>query len=115
MRRLASLAALDGLSLGADKGCDAEAFVEGLKDRKIVPPVAINGAVSKTGKVRRTALVPQVAQGRDYAIRLRCRKRIEEIFGWVKTTGSLAQLKVRGLDKVEGVFTSNTHPRGDYG
>jgi hypothetical protein len=40
-----------------------------------------------------------------YAISLRCRKRIEEVFGWVKTTSGLAQLKVRGLDKVEAVFT----------
>jgi transposase len=95
----------EGATLGADKGYDAEAFVEGLKDRKIVPHVAINGSVSKTGKVRKTAVPPQVAQSPGYAISLRCRKRIEEIFGWVKTTGGLSQLKVRGLDKVEAVFT----------
>lgn len=70
-----------------------------------MPHVAINGSVSKTGKVRKTAVPPQVAQSPGYAISLRCRKRIEEIFGWVKTTGGLSQLKVRGLDKVEAVFT----------
>ena len=36
---------------------------------------------------------------------MRCRKRIEEIFGWGKIIGGLAQLKVRGLDKVKAVFT----------
>ena len=40
-----------------------------------------------------------------YAIRQCCRKRIEEVFGWIKTTGGLAQLKVRGLAKVQAVFT----------
>lgn len=95
----------EGATLGADKGYDVEAFVEGLKERKIVPHVAINGAVSKTGKVRKTAVPPQVAESLGYAISLRCRKRIEEIFGWVKTTAGFSQLKVRGLDKVEAAFT----------
>ena len=95
----------DGATLGADKGYDVEEFVEGLKDRKIVPHVAINGSVSKTGKVRKTAVPPQVATSPGYAASLRCRKRIEEIFGWIKTTGGFSQLKVRGLDKVEAAFT----------
>ncbi|TCA13371.1 IS4/IS5 family transposase, partial [Rhizobium leguminosarum bv. viciae] len=95
----------EGVTLGADKAYDVEAFVEELKARKIEPHVAINGTVSKTGKVRKTAVPPDVAQSPGYAISLRCRKRIEEIFGWVKTTAGLAQLKVRGLDKVEAAFT----------
>ncbi|MBX5157551.1 transposase, partial [Rhizobium sp. NZLR5] len=95
----------EGATLGADKGYDAEAFVEELKARKIVPHVAINGTVSKTGKVRKTAVPPEVAQSAGYAISLRCRKRIEEVFGWVKTTAGLAQLKLRGLDKVKAAFT----------
>ena len=36
-----------GATLGADKGYDAEAFVEGLKARGIKPHIAINGTVSK--------------------------------------------------------------------
>lgn len=95
----------EGATLGADKGYDAETFVEGLKARRIVPHVAINGTVSKTGKVRKTAVPPEVAQSAGYAVSLRCRKRIEEIFGWVKMTAGLAQLKVRGLDKVKAAFT----------
>ena len=67
--------------------------------------MAINGTVSKTGKVRKTAVPDEVAQSDDYAISLRCRKRIEEIFGWGKTTGGLRQVKVRGLAKVSAVFT----------
>ncbi|SES42481.1 hypothetical protein SAMN03159406_04275 [Rhizobium sp. NFR03] len=77
-----------GATLGADKGYDAEAFVEELTTRRIVPHVAINGTVSKTGKVRKTAVPDDVAASDDYAVSLRCRKRIDEIFGWGKTTGS---------------------------
>lgn len=95
----------EGATLGADKGYDVEGFVEGLKDRKIEPHVAINGTVSKTGKVRKTAVPPEVAASPGYAVSQRCRKRIEEIFGWVKMTAGFTQLKVRGLDKVEAAFT----------
>ena len=39
-----------GATLGADKGYDAEAFVEGLKARGIAPHIAINGTVSKNAR-----------------------------------------------------------------
>jgi transposase len=93
-----------GATLGADKGYDAEAFVEGLKAREIAPHVAINGTVSKTGKARKTAVPPEVAASLGYAISQRLRKRIEESFGRSKTVGGLTQVKVRGLDKVRAVF-----------
>lgn len=95
----------EGATLGADKNYDAEAFVEGLKSRKITPHVAVNGAVSKLGTVRKSAVPPQVAASEGYAISMVRRKRIEEIFGWTKVIGGLAQLKVRGLDKVKAVFS----------
>jgi hypothetical protein len=66
--------------------------------------VAINGTVSKNGKVRKTAVPSEVAASLRYAISQRLRKRIEESFGWSKTVGGLTQVKVRGLDKVRAVF-----------
>ena len=93
-----------GATLGADKGYDAEAFVEGLKARGIEPHIAINGTVSKTGKARKTAVPSGVAASVRYAISQRLRKRIEEGFGWTKTVGGLAQVKVRGLAKVRAAF-----------
>ena len=50
--------------------------------------------------------VPPAAQpgADDSAAASLKRKRIEEVFGWGKTVGGLAQLKVRGLDKVKAVF-----------
>ena len=64
--------------------------------------MAINGTVSKNAKVRKTAVPSKVAASLRYAISQR--KRIEECFGWGKTVGGLAHLKVRGLDKVRAVF-----------
>jgi len=60
--------------------------------------------VSKLGKVRKTAVPPEIAASLRYAISQRLRKRIEEGFGWTKTVGGLAQVKVRGLAKVRAVF-----------
>ncbi len=95
----------EGATLGADKNCDAEAFVEGLKARGIEPHVAINGTVSKTGKVRKTAVPNAVAASLGYAISQRLRKRIEESFGWGKTVGGLAQVKVRAVSpRLRAVF-----------
>jgi hypothetical protein len=48
---------------------------------------------------------PDVALSDGYALSMVCRKRIEEIFGWAKITGGLAQLKLCGLNKVKRVFT----------
>ena len=75
-----------------------------MKARGIEPHVAINGAVSKTGKARKTAVPPEVAASLRYAISQRLRKRIEECFGWSKTVGGVTQLKARGLAKVRAVF-----------
>jgi hypothetical protein len=33
------------------------------------------------------------------------RKRIEEVFGWIKTQAGLAKVKLRGRAKVEAAFT----------
>ncbi len=35
----------------------------------------------------------------------RCRKRIEEVFGWIKAAAGLAKVKLRGRRKVEATFT----------
>ena len=40
-----------------------------------------------------------------YEISQRKRKRIEEVFGWMKTVGMLRQLRHRGLERVGWVFT----------
>ena len=44
------------ITLGADKAYDVTAFVEDLRRRNVTPHVAINGAISKLGTVRKTAV-----------------------------------------------------------
>jgi len=92
------------ITLGADKLFDVEAFVAALRDRKVTPHIAIDGHLTKTGKRRKTAIDARSLRHPGYAISQRCRKRIEEVFGWIKTVAGLAQVKVRGLAKVQAVF-----------
>lgn len=41
----------------------------------------------------------------SYEISQRCRKRIEEVFGWIKGSAGLAKVKLRGRDRVDAAFT----------
>jgi transposase len=93
------------VTLAADRLFDVESFVTALRARKVTPHIAINGHVSKTGHVRKTLVDGRTTRHPGYAVSLRCRKRIEEIFGWTKTAGGIAKVKVRGLAKVKAVFT----------
>src|SRR6185295_5957853 len=93
------------ITVGADKGFDVAGFVQALRGRKVTPHIAIDGHLTKTGKRRKTAIDGRTLRHAGYDISQRCRKRIEEVFGWIKTTGGVAQLKVRGLAKVQAVFT----------
>jgi hypothetical protein len=93
------------ITLGADKAYDVRAFVGDLRARRVTPHIAINGAVSKSGKPRKTAIDGRTTRHPGYAISLRCRKRVEEVFGWIKAQAGLAKVKVRSKPKVEAVFT----------
>ena len=93
------------ITLAADKAYDVTGFIGDLRTRKVTPHIAVNGALSKTGKVRKTAMDRRTLRHAGYAISQRIRKRIEEIFGWIKKPGGLAKAKVRGKPKVDAVFT----------
>lgn len=55
----------------------------------------------ETGTVRFTA--PTRHPG--YAASLRCRKRIEEAFGWIKAQAGVAKVTLRGQPEIEALFT----------
>lgn len=93
------------ITIGADKAYDVVDFVQALRARQVTPHIAIDGHVTKTGKTRKTGVDKCITRHPGYAISQCCRKRIEEIFGWTKTIGGLAQLKLRGLAKARAVFT----------
>ena len=93
------------ITLGADKAYDVAAFVEDLKSRSVTPHIAIDGHLSKTGKARRTAVDGRTLRHTGYAVSQRCRKRIEEVFGWIKASAGLAKVKLRGRARVNAAFT----------
>jgi len=93
------------VTLDGDKLFDAAAFVSALRDRKVTPHIAVNGTVSKLGKVRKTLIDRRTTRHAGYEISLRIRKRIEEAFGWAKTIDDIARLKVRGIARATAAFT----------
>jgi transposase len=93
------------ITLGADKAYDVTRFVHDLRDRSVTPHIAIDGHVRKTGIPRRTALDGRTTRHIGYEISQRCRKRIEEVFGWIKSSAGLAKVKLRGRDRVDAAFT----------
>jgi len=108
--RDATLALLDRRSrrrvtLGADKAYDVTAFIADLRRRRVTPHIAIDGRVSKHGVVRKTGVDGRTTRHRGYRASQICRKRIEEVFGWIKAQAGLAKFKVRGCAKAEAVFT----------
>jgi transposase len=93
------------ITLGADKAYDVTQFVHDLRDRSVTPHIAIDGHFSKTGKRRKTAVDRRTTRHAGYDISQRCRKRIEEVFGWIKSSAGLAKVKLRGRDRVNAAFT----------
>ncbi len=93
------------ITLGADKAYDVTAFVGDLRARKVTPHIAIDGHLTKTGKRRKTAIDGRTTGHAGYAVSQRCRKRIEEVFGWVKSSAGQGKTKFRGVDRVRSQFT----------
>jgi transposase len=93
------------ITLGADKAYDVTQFVHDLRDRSVTPHIAIDGHLSKSGKRRKTAVDGRTTRHAGYGISQRCRKRIEEVFGWIKSSAGLAKVKLRGRKRVDAAFT----------
>jgi hypothetical protein len=83
-------------TVGADKGYHTREFVEGVRAQKIVPHCA-----RKDGQKTLHVLLTLA-----HAISQKLRKRIEEIFGWAKTTGCFRKSRYRGV--------ARTHAQSQY-
>jgi hypothetical protein len=92
------------ITLGADKGYDAAAFIASLRIRRVTPHIATDHRVSKTGKICRSAVDRRTTRHSGYEISQRARKRIEEVFGWVKSAAGFRQTRHRGRDRVGWCF-----------
>jgi transposase len=82
-------------TLGADKGYHSKGFVAWLRERGIAPHIArIEGRITPglDGRTTRHA---------GYGVSQRKRKRIEEIFGWMKSIGGLRRTRFVGIAKTQ--------------
>ena len=86
------------ITVGADKGYDSKDFVRTARELNVTPHVAKNDKGRNSNLDRRTTRQP------GYAVSLGRRWLIEKGFGWLKQTGPLRQVKLRGLAKVDWLF-----------
>src|ERR1700751_1729315 len=86
------------ITVGADKAYDTEDFVCTVRELNVTPHVARNDKGRTSNLDRRTTRQP------GYAVSLSRRWLIEKGFGWLKQTGPLRQVKLRGLEKVDWLF-----------
>jgi len=96
---LLMLEALPGdhpVTVGADKGYDTKDFVEEARNVHATPHVAQKKHSAIDGRTTRHA---------GYGVSQQKRKRVEEIFGWMKTIGGMRKLRHRGLQLVGWMFT----------
>jgi len=87
------------ITLGADKGYDAQDLVTELRELNVRPHIAQNTSG------RRSAIDRRTTRHRGYAMSQRVRKRIEEAFGWIKTVAGLKKTRFRGRARVDLAFT----------
>lgn len=79
------------LTVGTDKRYDEAEFVGTCRDLNITPHVA--------RKARASAIDGRTTRHVGYRLSQRVRKRVEEIFGWVKTVGGGRKLRYLGVKK----------------
>ena len=86
------------ITVGADKAYDTKDFVATMRQLGAAPHVAQNT------RNRRSAIDGRTTRHPGYPIGLRIRKRIEEVFGWIKGAG-LRKTRHRGTARVGWMFT----------
>ena len=86
------------ITVGGDKGFDTADFVASMRQLDATPHVAQNTSG------RSSAIDGRTTRHVGYAISQVIRKRVEEIFGWSKTVGTLRKTRFRGRDRVGWSF-----------
>ena len=87
------------ITLGGDKAYDTQDFVAEMRRLGVTPHV------SQNTKGRRSAIDGRTTRHAGYAVSVRVRKRIEEVFGWIKTVAGLRKTRHRGTVRVGWMFT----------
>jgi transposase len=87
------------VTLGGDKNYDTQDFVKQLREQGVTPHVAQNN------RHRSSAIDGRTTRQAGYAVSQKKRKRVEEIFGWMKTIGLMRKVRHRGRKLVAWMFT----------
>jgi transposase len=105
--REAAIAMVEGvpgrhrITVGADKAYDTADFVANMRELGAAPHVAQNNSN------RRSAIDGRTTRHPGYQTSLRIRKRIEEVFGWIKSSAGFHKTRHQGLARVGWLFTLN--------
>lgn len=87
------------VTLGADRGYDTAEFVKELRKINVTPHVAQNNTN------RRSAIDGRTTRHEGYAVSQKKRKRVEEVFGWLKTVALQRKTRFIGLERTGWMFT----------
>jgi transposase len=96
---LSRKAASKPVTLAADKGYDTAEFVKQLRGINVTPHVAQNTTN------RQSAIDGRTTRHEGYAVSQKKRKRVEEVFGWLKTVAQQRKTRFIGLDRIGWMFT----------
>ena len=88
LEMLASAPGFGRITVGADRGYDTRGFVKECRKMKVTPHVA---------QKQPSAIDRRTTRYGAYRVSQRARKRIEEVFGWVKTVGGGRKLRYCGV------------------
>ena len=86
------------ITVGADKAYDTRDFVRTARELNVTVHARQNN------KGRRSNLDRRTTRHRGYMLSLHRRWLVEKTFGWMKQTGPLAQVKLRGPARVDWIF-----------
>lgn len=89
------------ITIAADRNYDTLGFVSAMRELNVTPHVTQN----TTKKGRRSAIDGRTTRHTSYAASQKFRKRIEEVFGWLKTVGLFRKTRYRGIRKIDWHFT----------
>ena len=81
-------------TLGGDKNYDTRGCVDAMRQAGVTPHVAQN-----TARRGGSAIDGRTTRHPGYAVSQRIRKRVEEIFGWMKTVGGFRKTRYRGVER----------------
>ena len=78
------------ITVGADRGYDTRGFVKECRESLVTPHVA---------QKQRSAIDRRTTRHYGYRLSQRTRKRVEEVFGWVKAVGGGRKLRYCGVER----------------